>query len=84
MPTDFQGAVALYDSLSLAGLANSAVGYAMGAGQTGLEGYSLSNLAFGYTLSGTESTAANIAKVLANLIKDLKQRGIIRATGTGV
>lgn len=32
------------------------------------------------TLSGTESTAANIALVLTTLIKELKDKGIVEAT----
>lgn len=77
--TDRRIVETFYGPLSVANLATSAIG----AGSGSL-GFSLSNVNHGYTLSGTESTAANIAVVLANVIKALKQRGILDATGTGV
>lgn len=39
--------------------------------------FTITNLTPDYSLSGTESTAGNIAAVLATLIRDLAQTGVI-------
>ncbi len=39
--------------------------------------FTITNLTPDYSLSGTESGAANIAAVLATLIRDLAEKGII-------
>ena len=39
--------------------------------------FTITNLSEDYSLSGTESGAANIAAVLATLIRDLSELGII-------
>lgn len=79
MTTRYDDTMQFYKIVSLTNLANSAIG----AGATvGNYGWSISNLTtFNHTLSGSESTAATIAKQLATLIYDLAHRGIIRATG---
>ena len=39
--------------------------------------FTITNFSADYTLSGTEAGAANIAAVLATLIRDLAEKGII-------
>jgi len=43
-------------------------------------GYTVTNFTADYTISCTESTAANIAATLTTLIRDLIAKGIINGT----
>jgi hypothetical protein len=42
--------------------------------------YTITNFAADYTISCTESTAANIAATLTTLIRDLIRKGIVNGT----
>ena len=42
--------------------------------------YTVTNFTADYSISGTESTAANIALTLVTLIRDLIRKGIINGT----
>lgn len=80
MVTEFRDDTRFFDSLSIIGTTCSAMGHA----DVGNWGWSITNHVNFYSLSGSESTAANIAKALTTLIKDLVHRGIITGKGTGV
>jgi hypothetical protein len=66
-----------FDGVSLTHLAVSGMGSAAAVGNFG---YSITNYIRAHSLSATEATAANIAKVLATLIVELKQKGVIGGT----
>ncbi len=74
--TDRRAPEYLFASLSIANLANSAMGAAIAVGN---EGWSVSALAaYDRTIAGTESGAANVAASLATLVRDLIQVGVLK------
>jgi hypothetical protein len=78
MPTRYED-TSVFSTLSLSGTTCSALG-----GEVGNGGFSLTNVAGNFSLSGSESSAPAIAAFLSNLTRALIHRGIIKGSGTGV
>ena len=76
--SDHRDPVRFYDSLSLTGIANSAIGTGIAIGNFGWSLVSIANMT--RYVDATDTSQGNISRRLYTLIFDLQQRGILRGS----